>query len=175
MSWRVVVARHCYGVARYENLLRMNSATTPSPPGVCVTGLTKTFRSPSGPVPAVRGIDLTIQPGESVALLGPNGAGKSTTIDMLLGLQRPDHGTVEIFGTTPEKAVAAGMVSAVLQTGGVAAYLSVRELLDMVASLYPHPLPVDEVVRLTRIEDLAAGAPTGSPAGRRSGCVSRSG
>jgi ABC-2 type transport system ATP-binding protein len=135
--------------------MRMTNATTPSPPGVRVAGLHKTFRSPTGPVEAVRGIDLTIQPGESVALLGPNGAGKSTTIDMLLGLQRPDRGEVAIFGTSPERAVAAGKVGAVLQTGGVAAFLSVRELLDMVASLYPEPMPVDEVIRLTRIDDLA--------------------
>ena len=44
--------------------------------------LTKSY----GDVTAVRGIDITIAPGESVALLGPNGAGKTTAIDMLLGL-----------------------------------------------------------------------------------------
>jgi ABC-2 type transport system ATP-binding protein len=38
-----------------------------------------------GPVQAVRGVNLAITPGETVALLGPNGAGKSTTIDMILG------------------------------------------------------------------------------------------
>ena len=38
---------------------------------------------------AVRGIDLTVAPGEVVAFLGPNGAGKTTTIDMMLGLARP--------------------------------------------------------------------------------------
>ena len=46
----------------------------------------------TGPVHAVRGIDIDIAPGETVALLGPNGAGKSTTIDMLLGLLPPDAG-----------------------------------------------------------------------------------
>ena len=45
-----------------------------------------------GSIEAVRGIDLDVASGETVALLGPNGAGKSTTIDMILGLSRPDGG-----------------------------------------------------------------------------------
>src|SRR3954447_2403553 len=123
--------------------------------GVRITGLKKSFRSPTGPVHAVRGLDLEIGAGETVALLGPNGAGKSTTIDMLLGLLRPDAGTVELFGMTPEQAIAAGAVGAMLQGGGRISDLSVRELLAMVASLYPDPLAVDEVIELTRIGDLA--------------------
>src|SRR3954451_4663049 len=108
--------------------------------GVRMAGLTKSFRSPDGPVRAVRGIDLEIAAGETVALLGPNGAGKSTTIDMLLGLLSPDSGTVELFGMTPDEAIAAGAVGAMLQVGGVISDLNVRELLTMVASLYPKPL-----------------------------------
>ena len=50
---------------------------------VSLQGIQKSFRSPEGPVHAVRGVDVTIEPGEVVALLGPNGAGKSTTIDVL--------------------------------------------------------------------------------------------
>jgi ABC-2 type transport system ATP-binding protein len=125
-----------------------------TPTGVGVTGLTKSFKSPDGPVHAVRGIDLSIPAGETVALLGPNGAGKSTTIDMLLGLLRPDSGTISLFGLTPEQAIAAGAVGAMLQVGGVISELNVREILTMVASLYPDPLGVDEVIALTRIEDL---------------------
>ena len=127
-----------------------------SPPvlGVQLSGLTKSFRSPQGRVHAVRGVDVSIAPGETVALLGPNGAGKSTTIDMLLGLLPPDAGTVTLFGMTPDKAIAAGAVGAMLQTGGLIQDLSVRELLTMMASFYPNPLPVDEVVALTKIDDL---------------------
>ena len=122
--------------------------------GVRISGLTKSFKSPQGPVHAVRGIDISISVGETVALLGPNGAGKSTTIDTLLGLLKPDGGTVEVLGMSPDRATAAGAVGAMLQVGGVISDLSVRELLQMVASLYPHPLGVDEVVELTRIQDL---------------------
>jgi ABC-2 type transport system ATP-binding protein len=122
--------------------------------GVRLQGLTKSFRTPQGAVHAVRGIDLSIEVGETVALLGPNGAGKSTTIDMILGLLPQDAGRIELLGVSPAQAVAAGAVGAMLQTGGVIGDLSVRELLDMVASLYPRPLPVDDVIALTRINDL---------------------
>jgi ABC-2 type transport system ATP-binding protein len=102
----------------------------------------------------VRGIDITIAPGETVALLGPNGAGKSTTLDMLLGLLPPDAGTVSVFGMTPDRAIASGAVGAMLQVGQVIQDLSVREMITMMASLYPSPLGVDEAIELTRIQDL---------------------
>ena len=123
--------------------------------GIELHGLTKTFSAPQGPVRAVRGIDISIERGETVALLGPNGAGKSTTIDMLLGLTRPDAGSVSLFGRPPSDAVDAGAIGAMLQTGKLIRDLSVRELVTMMASLYPTPLPVDEVIALAGIGDVA--------------------
>jgi ABC-type glutathione transport system ATPase component len=70
--------------------------------------LTKSFASPTGPVRAVRGIDVEIRAGGTVALLGPNGAGKSTTIDMLIGLLPPGSGAVTVFGRPPSDAIAEG-------------------------------------------------------------------
>src|SRR5579875_1567455 len=96
-------------------------------------GLVKTYRAPGGPVHAVRGIDVAIDRGETVALLGPNGAGKSTTIDMLLGLVRPDAGTVTVFGHAPGAAVDAGLVGGMLQTGALIRDLNVRELVAVMA------------------------------------------
>lgn len=113
--------------------------------GVVLQGLKKSY----GHVQAVRGIDLAIAPGETVALLGPNGAGKSTTIDMILGLGRPDAGKVTVFGMPPATAVASGRVGGMLQTGSLVEYLTVGELVDMVASMYPHPLDVGEVLQAT--------------------------
>ena len=134
----------------------MAFTTTPEvQSGIHLNGLFKTFKSPHGPVPAVRGVDIAIAPGETLALLGPNGAGKSTTIDMLLGLAQPDSGTVTLFGGTPEEAIAAGRVGAMLQTGALLHGLTVRELTEMMASLYPRPLDVDEVLDLTGLTDTA--------------------
>ncbi len=121
------------------------------PGGIELHDLAKSY----GPIEAVRGIDVSVASGETVALLGPNGAGKSTTIDMLLGLTRPDRGTVAVFGATPQAAVSRGAVGAMLQTGALIRDLSVKELIGMVASLYPKPLGVDETIELTRIGDIS--------------------
>ena len=120
-------------------------------------GLVKTYRGgPQGPVQAVRGIDVSIARGETVALLGPNGAGKSTTIDMMLGLGRPDSGEVRVFGKSPRQAVDAGIVGAMLQTGELIRDLSVRELISLVASLYNEALPVEEVLEVAGLTEVAS-------------------
>ena len=119
--------------------------------GIVLSHLSKSY----GEVRAVRSIDLVIAPGETVALLGPNGAGKTTTIDMMLGLIRPDRGTVTVFGEPPAAAVRAGWVGGMLQTGSPPDHLRVRELVTLMASYYPRPLPVDEVLRLTGAEEFA--------------------
>ena len=113
--------------------------------GIVLSQLSKSY----GAARAVRSLDLTIAPGETVALLGPNGAGKTTTIDMMLGLTRPDHGTISVFGVPPAKAVQAGWVGGMLQTGSPLDHLRVRELIALTASYYPAPLGVDDVLRLT--------------------------
>jgi ABC-2 type transport system ATP-binding protein len=118
-------------------------------------GLAKTFRSPRGPVHAVRSVDVTIDRGQTVALLGPNGAGKSTTIDMLLGLLPPDAGSASVFGRTPRDAVAAGAIGAMLQTGALIRDVTVRELIEMMAALYPHSLGVDDVIDLVGLQEVA--------------------
>jgi ABC-2 type transport system ATP-binding protein len=114
------------------------------------------LRKSYGAVRAVDGVSLSIGAGETVALLGPNGAGKSTTIDMILGLADPDDGAVSVFGHTPAGAVDAGIVGAMLQTGALIRDLSVRELVAMVASLYPNPLDVEETLKLTGLGEKAA-------------------
>jgi len=113
-------------------------------------GLVKSFHGADGPIRAVRGIDVDISAGETVALLGPNGAGKSTTIDMLLGLLAPDEGSVSVFGSQPAEAVARGAVGGMLQTGQLIRDLTVRELVGMMASLYPDPMDVEEALSLNR-------------------------
>jgi ABC-2 type transport system ATP-binding protein len=114
-------------------------------------GVTKDF----GPVHAVRGIDLELQQGEIVAFLGPNGAGKTTTIDMVLGLSRPTTGTVSVLGLEPRQAIAHGLVSAVMQTGGLIKDLSVRETVAYTASLFADTRPVDEVLENAGITGIA--------------------
>lgn len=108
-----------------------------------------------GDVRAVSHVDLTIAPGEVVALLGPNGAGKSTTVDMILGLTKPDEGTVSVFGQTPADAVRAGMIGAMLQGGTLLDDLTVRETVGLVARLHRRPMPVRDALRSAGVEDIA--------------------
>ncbi len=115
----------------------------------------KSWPSPTGRVQAVRGVELSIAPGEVVALLGPNGAGKSTTIDMLLGLTSPDRGLVSILGRPPRVAVRRGLVGAMLQRGELIRDLSVRELIATIASIYPDPMDVEQVIELAGLQAAA--------------------
>ena len=125
--------------------------TVMTPAAVEVSGLRKSYAS----VRAVDGIDLRIEPGEVVALLGPNGAGKSTTIDMLLGLTRPEAGTVRVFGDAPELATRRGLVGATLQVGGLVEGLTVREMIALIGGLSGHPMPIAEVLELAGVGDIA--------------------
>lgn len=118
---------------------------------IVARGLTKSF----GNVRAVRGLDLELQRGTTVALLGPNGAGKTTTIDMMIGLAKPDAGTVTLFGHSPAEAVKAGRIGAMTQTGQLIEYLSVRELITMMATIYPAPLDVEEALRISGADAFA--------------------
>ena len=129
--------------------------TTPmaEPAGTAVhlAGLTRRY----GAVTAVDALDLTIAAGEVVALLGPNGAGKSTTIDMMLGLTRPDAGRVSVYGLPPAEAVAQGRVGALLQSGGLLPDLTAAELVRLTAALYPRHRDVGEVIRRAGVADFA--------------------
>ncbi|MGO9876131.1 MAG: ATP-binding cassette domain-containing protein, partial [Acidimicrobiia bacterium] len=109
---------------------RPNRASVPL--AVDLRGVAKTF----GSVAAVRGVDLSIRSGEVVAFLGPNGAGKTSTNDMILGLSEPSAGVVEVYGMTPRQAVRKGLVSAVMQTGGLLKELTVGETAQYTAKLF---------------------------------------
>lgn len=90
-----------------------------STPALEATDLVKSFRrAHQPPLRAVDRLSLTVPTGQVMALLGPNGAGKSTTIDMLLGLARPDSGTIRVSGRDPRTAATSGKVGAVLQGQG---------------------------------------------------------
>ncbi|MFC2573164.1 MAG: ATP-binding cassette domain-containing protein, partial [Actinomyces oris] len=134
--------------------------TAPAP-AIDSRGLRKTF----GSLVAVNGLDLTIRSGEVVAFLGPNGAGKSTTLDMVLGLTQPDAGTIELLGTSPDRAVQAGRVGVIFQDGGLLDDFTVGETLRVVASMQPRHC--DGVSRASRLDDVVNQAHLGQVLTRR--------
>jgi ABC-2 type transport system ATP-binding protein len=118
-----------------------------------VTGLRKAYR---GGFEALRGIDFTIQRGETFALLGPNGAGKSTTIEILEGYRDRTGGEARARGRPaarrPRLEGAARHRAAVQREQGNA---TVREQFAHFAGFYPNPRDVDEVIAAVGLEEKA--------------------
>ncbi|MGW6062234.1 ABC transporter ATP-binding protein [Streptomyces sp. NPDC055189] len=127
--------------------------TTAAPPVTAVSfeKVTKSY----GDVRAVDDLTLDLHPGETVALLGPNGAGKSSALDLLLGLRNADSGTVRVFGTSPREAITTGRVGAMLQSGGLMAEVTVRELVRLACDLHPRPYRADDVLAAAGLTQLA--------------------
>jgi ABC-2 type transport system ATP-binding protein len=125
------------------------ASTSPEIAAVQVTNLSKSY----GAVRAVDTLTLRIEPGEIVAVLGPNGAGKSTVNEMILGLAKPDSGSVSVFGLDPIAAVRGGRVGAMLQAGALLADARVIDVLQLMAGLHTHPLPVAEVIERADLGD----------------------
>ncbi len=67
-------------------------------PVIRVTALTRELPMGKITVHALRGVDLTVYPGEMVSVVGPSGSGKSTLLGLIGGLDSPTHGTIEIDG-----------------------------------------------------------------------------
>ena len=63
-----------------------------------VRDIHKSFTGPDGPVPVLRGADLDLAPGRTLALTGESGSGKSTLLHLIGGLDRPDSGTIQLDG-----------------------------------------------------------------------------
>ncbi|MCP2338642.1 ABC transporter ATP-binding protein [Actinomadura rupiterrae] len=86
---------------------------------------------------AVAGLDLTVGPGRVHGLVGPNGAGKTTLLSMLLGLVRPDAGTLRLFGRTHGEhgARARDGVAGFVEAPRFYPYLTGRANLELLAGL----------------------------------------
>jgi ABC-2 type transport system ATP-binding protein len=95
-----------------------------------------------GGVPAVDGFDLYVPRGSVYGFLGPNGSGKTTTIRLLLGLLRPDRGSVRLLGGSPRDASCLAQVGAIVERPAFYPYLSAHENLRLFATLAGMPSTV---------------------------------
>ncbi len=66
---------------------------------ISLRGVKLSYPAPEGDVPVLRGIDITVNPGEIVAVTGPSGSGKSSLIAIIGGLERATAGTVNVLGS----------------------------------------------------------------------------
>ena len=102
----------------------------------------------------VDGISFCVEKGEVFGLLGHNGAGKSTTIDLLLGLKKPDYGTGTIFGLDPaanRKAVFK-RVGVQLQSANYQNNIRVDELCQEMSALYEQPEDYHRLLQFFSLE-----------------------
>jgi putative ABC transport system ATP-binding protein len=80
-------------------MAQATTATIEEPTAILsARALTKTYRADGTEVQALRGVDLTLAPGEFVAVMGPSGCGKSTLLHVLGGLDRPTSGEIVLAG-----------------------------------------------------------------------------
>lgn len=127
-----------------------------------ITDISLTY--PKKDVKAISNVTLRIPRGSSVALVGPTGAGKTTLVDVLLGVFKPDEGSVLISTLSPLQAISKwpGAISYVPQDVMIAAG-SIRE---NVALGYPSELATDELVmsalRIAQLDEFVAQLPMGA-------------
>lgn len=117
-----------------------------------VNDLTKSFCGRM----VVNGLSFRVKTGEVFGLLGHNGAGKSTTIDLVLGLKKPDKGTGMIFGLEPRsnrKAVFE-RVGVQLQSSNYQNNIRVDELCKQMAALYDNPENYHTLLQFFSLEKL---------------------
>jgi ABC-2 type transport system ATP-binding protein len=115
---------------------------------ISLEGLTKCY----GRVTGIDSVSLRVEPGEIFGFLGPNGAGKTTCIRLILGLIRPDRGSIHLFGTSLEEDRWRFMERVGLLPGDVDWWpeLTGAEVLAFFARLRPYRPPVLKAELLDR-------------------------
>lgn len=112
-----------------------------------------------GKTQAVRGLSLSVPARSVYGFLGPNGAGKSTTIRLILGLQRPDRGSIALFGQ-PHRTSSLARIGSLVESPSLYPHLTGRENLEVHRRLLDAPpAAVDralETVGLTAAAQRAA-------------------
>ncbi len=124
-----------------------------------IKGAHKTYRRwRKPPEHAVRGLNLTVEPGGVFGFLGPNGSGKTTTIRLLLGLVRPDSGVLQLLGRTvpDELPLVIGRVGALVETPLFFPNFSGRLNLSLLAQA--SDIPKTRVEEMLELVDLSGRA-----------------
>lgn len=121
--------------------------------------LSKTYRSGTAEIRALRDVDLDIFRGEFIVLLGPSGSGKSTLLNILGGLDRPSSGSArfadhELNGASDDELTRYRRehVGFVFQFYNLIPSLTVKENVELVTDIAEHPMPAAEALALVGLE-----------------------
>ena len=103
---------------------------------------------------AVDGLSLSVARGTITAVLGPNGAGKTTTLETCEGYRTPQAGRVRVLGRDPQadRRDLLPRIGVMLQNGGAWSGVRAMEMLNHIAALHAHPLPVPMLVERLGLE-----------------------
>lgn len=136
-----------------------------SNPVLEAVGLRRSYRRGSETVQALRGVDMTVRPGEMVAILGPSGSGKTTLINLLSCLDAPDGGSLTIAGASVEKMteeeltfVRRGRIGYIFQKFHLLPSLNVAENVELPLLFLERPVDrakTMDVLRQVGLEDRA--------------------
>lgn len=100
-------------------------------------------------------INLTLKEGEFLVLKGENGSGKTTLLNLILGLIKPNNGTIKLMGLSPEDSFSKLKLGSVLQNTEIPSNIKVKELVSLWQSYYINSLSVEEVLAKVDLEDQA--------------------
>jgi ABC-2 type transport system ATP-binding protein len=114
-----------------------------------VAGVVKSF----GTLKVLDGVSLQVRTGEVYGLLGPNGSGKTTLIRSLLGMVKPESGTVAVLGTRMPNIGVLGRIGYMTQAAALYPDLSVEENLRFFAAINGARDNVDEALELVALSD----------------------
>ncbi|MDO4240504.1 ABC transporter ATP-binding protein [Micrococcus sp.] len=131
--------------------------SAPGAPALRLSGVHRSLGRGRARTEVLRCVDFTVRGGAVTVLLGPNGAGKSTTLGLCHGSDRPDAGTVRVFGEDPWRASAdlRARIGVMWQEGGLPPSVTARRFVRHVASLYRAPLDPDALLDRLRIGAVA--------------------
>jgi ABC-2 type transport system ATP-binding protein len=115
------------------------------------------LRKRYGQVQAVDRVSFTVMPGEVLGLLGPNGAGKTSTMEIILGLRKPDSGIARILGMShsEDSDRIKSRMGAQLQTTGMYPTHTVREMVELFAAFFPKSTQAHSLIERVGLQDKA--------------------
>jgi ABC-2 type transport system ATP-binding protein len=107
-----------------------------------------------GEVKAVNGMSLTVKKGEVLGIIGANGAGKSTTLEIMMGLRKPDAGSVKVLGLDLKNASEDIKQKIGIQLQQTALYdrIKVKEALKLFSSYYEKTRDIHEIIQTLGLE-----------------------